>query len=284
MSRSASSHAPRGRPESGFTLIEAAVALAVGGILAVVVVRFYKDSYKTFSTSEQIAERDQNAHFVMNKFVEVLQQAGSALPDTGWPSLRVDNGILIVGSNPRGADHYVGQAAALNVFVAVGDATPFVNTGNVLVNVTHVLLDYADPATATAKFAIDVAYNARGFTNGVKNNAFGLDSIRLTTGVLLNVGDRIFGYREDHYLASGGNLIIRPNGATGAAEMALAENIDSLGFTFRNSAGAATTDWKNMRSASLLVRARTAKPDPHLPPPGYRKITLPMNVILRNRI
>ncbi len=284
MSPSASSHAPRGRNESGFTLAEAAVALAVVGILAVVVVRFYKDSYKTFSTSEQIAERDQNAHFVMNKFVEVLQQAGSALPDTGWPSLSVSGGILIVGSNPRGAEHFVGQAAALNVFVAVGDAKPFASTGNVLVNVTHVLLDYADPAATTAKFAIDVGYNSNGFTKGVKDNATGLDSIRLTSSVRLSVGDRIFGYREDHYLVSGGNLIIRPNGATGASEMALAENIDSLGFTFRNSAGAPTTAWKDMRSASLLVRARTAKPDPHLPKPGYRKIALPMNVILRNRI
>ena len=66
----------------------------------------------------------------------------------------------------------------------------------------------------------------------------------------LAVGDRIFGYREDYYLLSGGNLIIQPNGDA-AAQMVLAENIDSLGVTFRNATGGATTLWKDMRSASF---------------------------------
>jgi hypothetical protein len=220
----------------------------------------------------------------VNKFVEVLQQAGSALPDTGWTSLRMSKDTLILGSNPRGAEHFVGEAAALNVFVAVDDAKPFQNTDNVLVNISHVLIDYADPAAATVKHAIDAGYNSNGFAKGIKDNASGLDSIRLANAVRLSVGDRIFGYREDHYLVSNGNLILRPNGAAGASQMVLAENIDSLGFTFRNSAGAVATQWKDMRSVSMAVRARTAKPDPKLPKPGYRKITLPMNVILRNRI
>lgn len=279
MSRSGS----EARREAGFTLAEVMVGMIVATILVVSLVRFYKDSYQAYSLSEQVADRDQNARYVVNKFVEVFQQAGAALPDSGWTALRMDGKTLVVGVNPRGAEHYCSQAASLNVVVAVGDAKSFANTANPLLNTTHVLIDYADPAAATRKIAIDVAANSRGFVKGIKDNAVGLDSIRLASEVRLSVGDRIYGYREDHYLLSDSNLVIRPNGDA-AAEMVLAENIDSLGFTFRDAKGASTTVWKNMRSVSLLVRARTEKGDPKLPKPGYRKISLPMNIILRNRI
>lgn len=268
---------------AGFTLIEVLVALVIATILGAGLIRFYKDSYKTYSTQEQLAQRDQNAHFTLTRIAETLQQAGSVLPDTGWNVLRQSGDTLIVGLNPRGAEHFIGQAMASSNFIPVGDATKFANTANVMLNTTHALIDYANPATATARIAIDVAYNSGGFVSGVKNNATGLDSIRVVSAVTLSVGDRIFAYREDNYLLSGGHLVLRPNGDA-AQQMVLAEYIDSLGITFRTSAGAATTAWSTMRSASITVRARTEKPDPKLPPPGYRKITLPMNIILRNRM
>jgi hypothetical protein len=109
-----------------------------------------------------------------------------------------------------------------------------------------------------------------------------MDSIRLTAAVDLSVGDRVYGYREDQYFLSGTNLMLRPDG-NASAQMVLAENIDSLAFAFKDAAGNATSVWKNMRSASITVRARTAQADPRYPG-QYRKLTLPMNVILRNRI
>lgn len=269
--------------ESGLTLTEVVVGMVVATILVVALVRFYKDSYKAYSLSEQVAERDQNARFVVNKFVEVFQQAGSGLPDTGWAVLRMSGKTLIVGVNPRGGEHFVGQDASLNVAVAVSDAKKFANTANSLLNTTHVLIDYANPGDPTRKRAIDISADSGGFVKGIKDNPDDVDSIRLDTAVRLSVGDRIYAYREDHYLLNDSNLVIRPNGDA-AAEMVLAENIDSLGFTFRDAKGVPTTVWKDMRSVSMVVRARTEKGDPKLPKPGYRKISLPMNIILRNRI
>jgi hypothetical protein len=257
--------------------------MAVATILGVAVIRFYKDSFKTYSSQEQIAERNQNAHYVVNKFVEVLQQAGAGLPDTGWTVITLPGGNLNIGVNPRGAESFTGAPTALSRFVPIGDAAPFKNTGNVLLNTTHILFHNAIPRGPVTRVPIDLAYNSLGFVNGVKDNPAGLDSLRLTWSVSLSLGDRIYGYREDQYVLSGGNLLLRPNGNI-AEQMVLAENIDSLGFTFRDARGNATTDWRVMRSASFAVRARTPRPDPKLPPPGYRKITLPMNVILRGRI
>ncbi|GEM_PF-1879721 len=282
MCRNASERAA-GKGQTGFSLVELMVAMVVAVILGVAVIRFYKDSYHTYSMQEQIADRNQNAHFTLNKFVEILQQAGSALPDTGWTVLTISGGTLTLGINPRGAEQFNGIDSPFSNFIAVGDASLFANSANVLLNTTHVLVDFYDPTKPTVELAIDAGYNTCGFVNGIKDNPDGMDSIRVTALVALSVGDRIYGYREDQYLLSGTDLVIRPNGSV-SNQMVLAEDIDSVGFAFQTNTGAATTSWKLMRSASITVRAQTEKPDPHLSPPAYHKITLPMNVILRNKI
>jgi hypothetical protein len=194
-------------------------------------------------------------------------------------------GVTTIATNPRNAMQFISYNLPASQFVPVSDASQWKRVGNVLLNVRYVLVDYSDALKATAKYDIDTNFNASGFAKGVKDNAAGMDSIRLLTSVTLSVGDRVYGYREDQYLlggASGTDLIIRPNRNV-AEEMVLAENIDSLGFTFKDASGVATTSWKNMRSASLSVRARTAIIDKRIPG-WYRKLTLPMNIILRNRI
>jgi prepilin-type N-terminal cleavage/methylation domain-containing protein len=267
----------------GFTLVEVLVAMVVAVLLGVATVRFYKDSYHTYSQQEQIADRNQNAHFTLSKLTEVLQQAGSALPDTGWAVISISKGALTVGVNPRGVEQFNGTDMPPSNFIPVSDASLFKNTGNVFLNTTRVLVDFADPANPTVKLAIDAAYNSNGFVNGIKDNATDMDSIRVTKIVDLSMGDKIYGYRDDQYLLVGGNLVVRPDSVE-AKQMTLSENIDSVGYTFLDAAGSKTTIWKQMRSASITVRARTERPDPKLKVPGYHKITLPMNIILRNKI
>ncbi len=266
----------------GFTLTEVLITLVIASILGAVVMRFYKDSYRTYSLQEQIADRNQNAHYTLSKLVEVLQSAGSDLPDAGWTVITVTGSTLTLGLNPRGADQFSETDPASSNFIAVNDASKFKDSNNVLLNTTHILVDYVNLATATAKAPIDLAYNSSGFIKGIKDNATGLDSIRITTPFDLSVGDKIYGYREDVYALSSNNLVIQPNGST-TNQMVLAENIDSIGYTFFDKAGTVTTTWANMSSVSITVRGRTEKSDPKYPGDGYRKITLTMNVRLRNK-
>lgn len=263
--------------------MELLVTMVVTVILGAAVTKFYKDSYRTYSLQEQVADRNQNAHFILNKFVEIMQQAGMTLPDTGWPVIKQAPGVVTIGSNPREGFHFEGLNPPSQQFISVIDASPFIASANSMLNTPYVLVDYADPARPTAKIKIQTNYNLLGFKNGVKDNPTGLDSIYVVNAVDLNVGDKIYGYREDQYLLSGSDLVMRPDGVAGS-DMVLAENIDSLGMTFRTAAGTATTNWALMRSVSITVRARTQRADPRLPKPGYRKITLPMNVILRNKV
>ncbi len=270
--------------QAGFSMMELLVTMVVAVILGVTVVRFYKDSYHTYSMQEQIADRNQNAHFVLSKLVEVLQQAGSALPDSGWNVIRVSlGGVITIGINPRGAEQFNGQDTPLGPYIAVGNAAQFKNSSNSLINTTHVLIDYELAGKATDTAAIDKSYNSGGFAAGIKDNPTGMDSIKLKSDVDLDVGDKIYGYREDQYVLSSGDLIIRPNGDP-TLDMVLAENIDSIGFTFKTQGGVITTNWNTMKSVSIVVRARTERVDSHLPPPGFHKISLPMNVLLRNKV
>lgn len=267
----------------GFTLIEMVVALVVATLLITATYRFFKDVYGSFNLQEQLAERDQNANFVLNRFVELLQQAGSALPDSGWAVIRRVDGGLLIATNPLSAEHFNGVAAPSSHFVAIGDAGFFRDPDNPLQSATHVLIDFADPGQAIAKIAIDGAYDAGGFVAGIKDNASGQDSLRLVSPVALAMGDRIYGYREYLYLVSDGNLLLRPDGPDGV-DLVLAENIDSLGFTFLDRDERPTWSWRDMQTATITVRARTSRPDPKLPAPGYRMSTATMNVHLRNRM
>jgi hypothetical protein len=276
----------RGAP--GFTLIETMIAMVASVIIGMGVVRFYRDSYHAYSMQDQMQERDQNAHFVVTRFTEILQQSGSGLPDTGWTVVSQTAGppaLTTVAVNPRNSIQFVGTDTPNSQFIPISDATQWQSTGNVLLNVANVLIDFADPTKAIIKRAIDTGYNANGYVKGIKDMPAGMDTLRITAPVDLSVGDRVYGYREDQYLlggTSGTDLILRPDGNTGA-QMVLAEGIDSLAFVFKDAAGVTTNSWKLMRSAQITVRARTAMSDPHLAG-GYRKITLPMNVILRNRL
>jgi prepilin-type N-terminal cleavage/methylation domain-containing protein len=273
---------PRARGQQGFSLAEVLVVVVISAIVGAVVHRFYRDSYRTYSMQEQIEERNQNANFAVSKMVELMQQVGAGLPDTGWSSMIYAGKVLTLGSNPAGVAHFVGNNPPSSNSVALDGAERLRKSTQPLMSSSHILVDFV-ANTATKKYQIDTTKNNNGYVKGLRIDTAGIDSVFLTEAVNLSVGDWLYGYREDQYLLISDSLVIRPNGSA-ALQMVLAENIDSLGFSFLDAKGNTATAWKDMRSVSFVVRARTAKSDPALPKPGYRLISLPMNVILRNKV
>lgn len=266
--------------QSAFTLIEVLVALAASAILLTVLTRFYKNSYSTYNMQEQITERNQNEYYTIKKLTEIIQQAGSALPDTGWDSVLTiapsgswtSSSWLVVGNNPRGGSYFMATQAPgpgnLNkIPVPIKDSSFFFNGTD---TVTYVLVDYADPTLATVKARI---------SSIKKDTVLGFDTIIVTPALLsqLDTGAIIYPYNTDSIGLSSNNLVL--------AGVVLAENIDSLSVKFYKMDGATlTTDWNSMRSAAFSVRARTAIPDPRYTlTGGYRKITDSMNVLMRNK-
>lgn len=255
-----------------FTLIEVAVALAVSGLLVAILAGFFRNFHHTFNMQEQVADRDLNAHYSVKRLSEVLMSAGANLPSKGWEIVSLPGGNnsnrLRLSVNPRGGVQYL--AAAVSGFeLPIDDAKGFAKA-------TSILVDPQGDEQPIFKAGIDASYNGGGFSNGVKPNGNGA-FLRLSSSVNLDPGDVVYAYGEEEYQLQGTDLMLDG--------MVLAENIESIAFTFLTAAQAPTTQWSAMRSARVRITARTRMPDPGLTVnDGYRKIDLSTDVLLRNRI
>ena len=256
----------------GFTLLEFLVVMVASIILLAMLTRFYKDIYRTYNTQEQVSERNQNASYTLKKLSEVLQQAGAGLPPAGFNAITTiaSPPKITIGINPTGGEYFVNlvtPAPPLNK-LPISDTALFNGASQVLIY-----------------FSSSLTSVTREISSRRKGLAGTLDTLILKTNLPnpLKVADRIYAYRIDAYFVDQFNLVYRM-GNLAANDMVLAENIDSLGFTFKKVDGTSTTAWADMRSVMLTVRARTMFPDPKYPATGgYRKITLSTNFLLRNK-
>jgi hypothetical protein len=66
----------------------------------------------------QRTERNQGANLELNGMVELMQQAGSSLPDSGWTMIRREDGGLLVAVNARSAERFNGAATPSSLFAA----------------------------------------------------------------------------------------------------------------------------------------------------------------------
>ncbi len=276
-----SPNASERRPSPGqhaFTLLEILVALVASAILLTVLTRFYRNSYSAYNLQEQIAERNQNEYYTIKKLAEILQQAGSALPDTGWDSVLSiappgnwsSTSWLVVGNNPNGGSSFMSTTPPANyakIPIPLGDSTAFLYGGAL---VPYVLVDYANPAHATVKRRIS------SIAKDMPPDGFETITVAPPLPYQLDTGSLIYPYRTDSVGLSSNNLVL--------AGVVLAENIDSLNIKFYDATHNSTTDWNSMKSAAFTVRARTAIPDPNYTlTGGYRKIIDSMNVRFRNK-
>ena len=254
--------------QRGFTFLEVLVALAASGILLVILVKFYKDSYRTFNIQEQVAERNQNAYFTLGRLTEMLQQAGSGLPDTGFASITSLTGSapdytgLTLITNPRGGVHFVSTRADNATRIPVGDTTSFRSA-------TSILVDFKDSSAASVLSPIS------SFIAGIAANS--MDTIVISPAVTIDTGDMIYAWKSNVIAVSSRNLSI--------GGIVIAENIDSLSFKFfQNDGVTASTAWNTMRSAKLTVSAGTAFYDLRKIGDPYRKLVLRSSIGFRNKI
>lgn len=235
------------RATHGFTLIEVAVTLAVSGILVAILAGFFRNFHHTFNLQEQVADRDLNAHYSVKRFSEVLMSAGANLPSKGWEIVGLPGGNnsnrVKLGVNPRGGIQYLGAATA-GFELPIDDAKGFAKA-------TAILVDPQDEAVNVFKVDIDAAYNGNGFSSGVKTAGNGA-ILRLGSPINLVIGDIVYAYDEEDYQLQGTNLMLD--------DMVLAENIESMNLSFLTASQLPTNQWSAMRSARIVIRARTASP------------------------
>jgi type II secretory pathway pseudopilin PulG len=259
------------RKESGLTLIELLVGVAISALLVVGLVRFFKDSHRSVDTQDQLAERNQNLAYVLKKLSDRLMEAGSGLPDSAWPvisSIGSRDTLFKIGINPKGGLEQTDTIYNATQKLPVDDHMGFKGS-------PHILVVYQNPAKPPELLTIKADHNTQGFVGGFKDMANRRDTIYLTETKTFGSGDMLYSYTTEFYRLADTNLYL--------GNMVLAEGIDSVSLSFLNATGTATTAWHAMRSARLRVVARTDRKQPGLPGDGYRRAAQSLDFRLRNK-
>jgi prepilin-type N-terminal cleavage/methylation domain-containing protein len=266
----------------GFTLVELLIALAVSGILILVLTKFYSLTLRSYTLQEQITEMNQNAKFVMKEVSEVLQQAGADCLATGNSATDRDTIVKLTGSgpayneftikvNPRGGIATIDSLLAINTAspctIRVDDASVFTHANKLgripkagAVDSVVKIYDLLEANSATNKIII---------SGGKAKDTFA-------------VSDAIYSFVNYRYYLSGTNLCLNSD------TVVLAENIDLFRIVFYNLDGDSTLTsappWKTMRAASLQVEATTSGTDPKYPGDHRRRLKLFNQFRLKNKV
>lgn len=255
--------------ESGFTLIEIVVAFGISALVLAILTRLLSTSLFTYNLQDQLSEMNQNARYTIKELGDILMQAGADLQLINLDSLDRDTIILpdnheascagfTIKINPRGGIYEISQTISTAICtLKVFDARKFRHA------------DYLSRVPGVRS------------TLGVKT--YTIESVdTITNAVVFSPpdsfiqGDAICSFNYRRYFLSENNLCVDNTSSI------IAENIDSLAIVFLDANGLSTSEWASMRSVDLLVRARTAQPDPKSD--SYRSVTLTYKFRLRNKI
>jgi prepilin-type N-terminal cleavage/methylation domain-containing protein len=244
---------------TGFTLIEVLVAIAISGLIIIGLTRMLSTALFTYSLQDQLTEMNQNARFTIKELGDVFLQAGANCALINTDSLDNDTIIKVsstasrctvtVKVNPRGGLYQIPVQAVLNTTTA---------RCSLSVNSSY-SFRYADKLGK-------VPNSSSSSTRQVKN--YTLDSVNTSTNKIFfhggsstkdtfYVSDGVYSFTINKYYLKGDSLCL------GNDSTVIAENIDSLNVTFlKNNGVTPTTQWKDMWSARITVRATTSLADP----------------------
>ncbi|MBN1309589.1 MAG: prepilin-type N-terminal cleavage/methylation domain-containing protein [Chitinispirillaceae bacterium] len=264
----------KGRTE-GFTLVEILIAIGISSLVLVMLTRLFSVSLKSYSHQEQLAEMNQNARYTIRELSDILMQAGADLQIVNLDTL--DKDIIIetdggeagcsgftIKINPRGGIYQIPQTIGVPVpicTIQVDNARGFM---------------HADSMQRIPAMGSDLPLKFYRLLNvNTQTN-----SLSFAPADSFNKNDAICSFATKRFFLDGTNLCCNN------AENVIAENIDSLSIVFMDRNGDPEASWKKMRSVRILVRAKTALPDPRYDEYAdhCRRVTLTYEFRLRNKV
>ncbi|MFQ5509266.1 MAG: prepilin-type N-terminal cleavage/methylation domain-containing protein [Leptospirillia bacterium] len=257
--------------QDGFTLIEMMVAIAISMIVVGGAFSAFTYQDKVLRSQGYVTEMQQNVRAVMDMMVGEVQMAAYGIPSANlaW----ID--WVAMGSNPQITDGGAGNPDTIS-FAAAFDGTLGTLAGAEPANSSSIDLSSATEAanfdTATKKLFL-LGYNELGEIKNVVGNTLQVDMNGPGAGNTNTASDYIAGAAVERikvitYSLSGTNLMRNEN--QGDGDQILAENIEDFQVS---QAG---------NTVTITVTARTEKPDPDYGGDGYRRITVPIEINLRN--
>ncbi len=249
----------------GVTLLELLIAIAAGALVILGVYNLLMSSIWSYNLQNQTTDMYQNATYTIKRLSEDLAQVGADLPEQYYTVIftaSATSSDVTVRINKKGGMFAIIKDTAYAKIPLFPDSV-----GLAFAGADSLLLD-------TGGWAGSV---------GIDNVKTGInpDTILIHSNMTFHATNLIFAASTTRYFLSGTNFCVD------SAANVQAENIDSLSMTFRDKNYAPTTNWSQMSSVTLYVRARTATPDPKYKCPGfgdgYHRLALTMDLRFRNR-
>jgi len=254
--------------KNGVTLIELLIALVLSSILTAALYRVFISQQKAYAVQDQVADMQQNVRIAMGQMTKEIRMAGyggdmlSAFGDiNGFTDIitPASNAITIILAD---------EAGVLKENTATGAQQ----------------LRVTNAATFNGDKKKYVCLN--GLNNYLVQSVTG-DTITLTTplGEGHPINQPVYLVKAiSYYLGvSGGKAVLRRNENTGGGGQPVADNIESLEFTYFDTNGNITLNPPDIRMVKVAVTAKTNMSDPELKGgDGYRRRTLSSSIKVRN--
>jgi prepilin-type N-terminal cleavage/methylation domain-containing protein len=257
-----------GLRKNGVTLIELLIALVLSSMLTAALYRIFISHQKIYTVQDQVADMQQNVRIAMGQMTREIRMAGYG------------GNILAIFGNVNGFTNIITPASEeITVILAdeVGELKQNALKGAQQLKVTNASVFNTDKKKYLC---------LNGLNNYLIQNV-ATDTITLTAPLAEDhpIHQPVYLVKAISYYIglSGGKSALRRNENTGGGGQPLAENIESLEFSYFDAKGDVTANPADVRMVKVTVTARTSGFDPEYKGgDGYRRRTLSSNIKIRN--
>jgi type IV pilus assembly protein PilW len=256
------------KKKSGLTLIELLIALVLSSILIAALYQIFIRQQKTYTVQDQVADMQQNIRGAIDQMTREIRMAGY-----GGNILDIFGNINGFTSIITPANHSITILLADQVGVLKQNATKGMNQLK---------------ATNASVFNTDKKkYLCLNGLNNYLIQSVITDTITLTTSLTEDhlINEPVYLVKAITYNLglSGGKTMLRRNENTGGGAQPLAENMESLRFTYVDENGNVTANPLDIRTVRVAVTSKTNRSDPEYKGgDGYRRRTLSSHIKVRN--
>ncbi len=256
------------KKKNGLTLIELLIALVLSSILTVVLYRTLIVQQRTYTVQDQVADMQQNVRIAVGQMTREIRMAGYG------------GNILSVFGDVNGFANVITPASdAVTIIFAheVGALKENAAKGAHQLKVTNARIFNADKKRY---LCLDGLHNY-----SVQSVAEDTLTLRAPLAEDHPIHEPVYLVKAISYYIglSGGKTVLRRNENTGGGGQPLAENIESLEFSYFDAKGDVTTNPADIRTVKMTATAKTNLLDPEYKGgDGYRRRKLSSHIKIRN--
>ena len=286
--------------QSGVTLIELLIALAISSVLIAGIYRMFIQQQMTYATQEQVSDMQQNVRVAINRMLREVRMAGyggkndnvGGVNDiiTIFGNVNTYTNVITAENNviENGITH--DRITVVAAYDQIGTLNASANAGDNTITVSY--LNGSPFTSANSKKKYLCLNGSNNYEINVGNVAG--SQVPLKAGVTLleshSSGEPVFLVKAVTYglhKDGTGTPVLYRNENTGGGKQPVADYIESLSLFYTLTDGTQTytpADPKQIRGVTVNMTARTENKDPDLAKvgDGYRRRTVTTYIDMRN--